>query len=125
MIDTRPADTISQWLFIQSEAKIARLLRETDPDYARTCMEAAETCMNWVLKENITRSAGELGAAISALVEIYHAVTEPRLLELIVRYADNLLALQVTRPEDSRSEDIRIFLEPPGAYPIPRYPRAI
>jgi hypothetical protein len=109
MIDTRPADTISQWLFILSEAKLARLLKETDPEYARTCMEAAELCMNWVLKENITRSAGELGAAISALVEIYRAVNDSRLLELLVRYADSLIALQVTRPEDSRSSIYGFF----------------
>jgi hypothetical protein len=109
MIDTRPADTITQWIFILSEAKIARLLKETDPEYARTCMEAAERCMNWVMKENVTRSAGELGAAISALVEIYRTVNDPRLLELIVRYADTLVTLQVTRPEDSRSSIFGFF----------------
>jgi hypothetical protein len=109
LIDTRPADTISQWLFILSEAKIARLLKDTDPDYARACMEAAERSMNWVLKENITRSAGELGAALSALIEIYRAVNDPRLLELIVRYADTLVALQVIRPEDSRSSVYGFF----------------
>jgi hypothetical protein len=109
LIDTRLADTISQWLFILSETKLARLLKETDPDYARTCMEAAQHCMNWVLKENITRSAGELGAAISALVEIYRTVNDPRLLDLLVRYADILIALQITRPEDSRSSIFGFF----------------
>jgi hypothetical protein len=109
MIDTRPADTITQWLFILSEATIARLLKDTDDEYARTCMEAAQHCLNWVVKEKITRSAGELGAAIAALVEIYRAVNDPRLLELIIGYADALLDLQVTRPEDSRSSVYGFF----------------
>jgi hypothetical protein len=109
MIDTRPADTITQWLFILSEATIARLLIETDADYARACMEAAQHCLNWVMKESLTRSAGELGAAIAALVEIYRTVNDPRLLELVVRYADALLELQVTRPEDSRSSVCGFF----------------
>jgi len=109
MIDTRPADTVTQWLFILSEAMLTRLLKDTDPDYARACMEAAQRCMNWVLKENATRSAGELGAAIAALVEIYRTVNEPRLLELIIRYADTLIALQVTRPEDSGSSIYGFF----------------
>jgi hypothetical protein len=109
MIDTRPADTISQWLFILCEATLARLLKETDSDYAMICMEAAQRCMNWVLKENITRSAGELGAALAALVEIYKTVNDSRLLELVVKYADALIALQVTRPEDSRSSVYGFF----------------
>jgi hypothetical protein len=109
MIDTRPADTITQWLFILSEATIARLLKDTDDEYARTCMEAAQHCLNWVVKEKITRSAGELGAAIAALVEIYRAVNDSRLLELIIGYADALLELQVIRPEDSRSSVYGFF----------------
>lgn len=109
LIDTRPADTITQWLFILTEATVARLLKESDPEYARSCMEAAQKCMNWVLKENITRSAGELGAAISALVEVYRAVNDPRLLELTIRYADALIELQVIRPEDSRSSVYGFF----------------
>jgi hypothetical protein len=109
MIDTRPADTITQWIYILSEATIARLLVDSDPEYARASMESAQHALNWVMKENITRSAGELGAAIAALVEIYRTINDNRLLELVVRYADALLELQVTRPEDSHSASIYGF----------------
>jgi hypothetical protein len=101
LIDTRPCDTLAQWLFVMAEAGLARLTRESDPEYARVCEEAARRGLGWLLERDLTRSAGELGIALAALVELHRLETNPALLDRAVGYAERLLALQVVRQEDS------------------------
>lgn len=110
MIDTRPCDTIAQWLFVLAQAATARLARPADAAYADRCRGAAERCLAWLTAAERTETADELGAALAALVEMHRATGEARLLELGAGYAARLLALQVTRPEDSRSPVWGFFL---------------
>ncbi len=102
-IDTKPCDIISQWLFVLIESTVARLVRSTDQAYAEQCEEAARHCLGWLLTEKRTQTAGELGAALSGLVEMYRVTGETWMLKQSLDYAENLLALQVMRQEDSRS----------------------
>jgi hypothetical protein len=101
LIDTRPCDTLAQWLFVLVEAGVTRRVQDGDPAYARTCEAAARRCLSWLLEKNLTGSAGELGIALAALVELYRLKEDPRLQEQALAFADRLLRLQVTRQEDS------------------------
>lgn len=110
-IDTRPCDTISQWVFVLAEAAMAGLVGSEDRPYADRCADAARRCVSWLTAADRTRSAGELGVAMAALVEMHRAAGDGRAIELAEGYASKLLALQFVRQEDSRSPVWGFFLD--------------
>ncbi len=103
LIDVQPCEPIAQWIFVLAESVVANRTRASDPAYAVTCLEAARRCAAWMLKTNPNPSAGELGAGISALLELSWATGDPSYQSDAVDFAGKLLALQVIRQVDSRS----------------------
>jgi len=109
-IDTCPCDTTAQWIFVLVQSALSRLVKNSDPAYSKKCEEAARRCSNWLLAEERTETAGELGVSLSALVELHKLTSEDRMLETSLRFADGLLDLQVTRQVDARSSVWGFFL---------------
>ena len=126
VIDVRPCNTQAQWRFVMAEATMAGLTRDADPEYAQTCEAAARRCLAWLaapagpLAQDRTHTAGQLGEAIGALLALHALDGEAALLDQAVVYAGQLLALQVTRPVDSRSPVWGFFWErrDPGQAPM-------
>ena len=102
IIDVNPCDPVPQWVFVQAESILYRRMRFIDPEYGQTCLSAAQRCAEWLLRERSPHSAGQLGAAISALLELRRAGVE-NLEDTLQDLATRLLALQVRRSIDSRS----------------------
>ncbi len=73
VIQTRPLDRIGQNNFIAAQAHMARIMRGIDADYADRCIEAAERCFDWCQTAGKDETAGELGAAVAAVVALYRA----------------------------------------------------
>jgi len=101
VIDVRPCDISSQWLFVLAETGIARLTTGHDSGYAGICREAALRCLSWLLAEDRTRAAGDLGIALAALAELHQLTLEQVHVEQAARFATRLLSLQVSRQEDT------------------------
>jgi hypothetical protein len=117
LIEVSPCDTLAQWVFVLVESVLAVRLAERDPHYAAACRAAAERCAAWLLDGQLTRTAGELGAALSALLELQRAAPSVQWQEAQFAYSERLLALQVTRQFDSRSSTWGFFwqqLDPKG-----------
>jgi hypothetical protein len=92
IIDTRPCDTIAQWLFVLAEAGMARLVRNSDPAYSRACGAASRRCLGWLLEKDQTGSAGEIGVALAALVELHRLEADPALQEQMTVFAGGYCA---------------------------------
>lgn len=107
LIEVSPCDPLAQWVFVLVESVLALQLVDRDAEYAATCRVAAERCAAWLLKEKgqkgLTQTAGELGVAISALLELQRAAPNQGWLAELFEFSERLLALQVVRPFDSRS----------------------
>ncbi|MBN1999256.1 glycoside hydrolase family 9 protein [candidate division KSB1 bacterium] len=73
VIQTRPLDRIGQNNFIAVEAQMSRIMRGVDPEYAESCLDAAERCFDWCQTTGKDENAGELGSAVAAVVELYRA----------------------------------------------------
>lgn len=91
VIRTTPLDLMGQYNFIASEAIVARIAEETDPDYSARCLNAAEKCLNWCKKSDKGLNPGIIGASIQAALELFkttgnvshkeYAITQAALLE--------------------------------------------
>jgi hypothetical protein len=91
VIKTTPLDLMGQYNFITSEAIVARIAKETDPDYSARCLSAAEKCLIWCKKSDNGLNPGIIGASIQAGLELYkttgnvsykeYAITQATLLE--------------------------------------------
>jgi hypothetical protein len=103
MIDVRPAGITAQWLFVLAQARAAEQAQPVDPDYAEICEAAARRCLDWLLATERTHTAGELGAAIPALLALHARTGVDYLFDRALAFAERLLRLQVTRAVDSRS----------------------
>jgi hypothetical protein len=71
VIKTTPLDLMGQYNFIASEAIVARIAKETDPDYSARCLDAAEKCLSWCKKSDKALNPGTIGASIQAALELY------------------------------------------------------
>jgi hypothetical protein len=91
VIKTTPLDLMGQYNFIASEAIVARIAKETDPDYSARCLNAAEKCLKWCKNSDASTNPGIIGASIQAALELFkttgnsshkeYAITQAALLE--------------------------------------------
>jgi hypothetical protein len=93
-IDTKPADPVLQFVFVESEARIARLLAASDPGYAVRCREAARQAWSWAERTGVAQDAISLAAAVGAAVALEGLPGERPGTDALL---DRLLALQVAR----------------------------
>lgn len=118
IIDTKPAPAVAQYVFVATEAHIARLLADEDPEYAEMCLDAAKECFEWCLSEKLGTDvgrhvpenhrahpafecapAGILGALARAAVSLYRKTEEDRYAETAAAAADRLVDLQASGGE--------------------------
>ena len=98
VIRTTPLDLMGQYNFIASEAIVARISKETDPEYSRRCLDAAEKCFTWCKKSDKGLNPGIIGASIQAALELFkttgnvshkeYAITQATLLETFQETGD-------------------------------------
>jgi hypothetical protein len=71
VIRTDPVDMVAQYNFITSEAIMARIIKTTNADYSRKCLQAATKCFDWCTKTDKEINTGIIGASIEASIEMY------------------------------------------------------
>jgi len=76
VIKTDPLDVVGQYNFIASEAILARITKDSDPDYSSRCLTAAEKCFSWCNTSDKSPNPGILGASIQAALELYKTTEE-------------------------------------------------
>jgi hypothetical protein len=118
VIDVRPCRPGGQFLFIQAQAAMDRLLRAEDPAFADRCRAAALRCLQWCLEKSVAVTAGDYSAAISACVELYRATDDETYADRAAAFARQLLALQVWEPIGAEAP-IRGFFRMSAADPEP------
>lgn len=116
LIEVSPCEPLAQWVFVLAESIVAERLAERDPAYAEICRSAATRCAAWLLQETRTQTAGELGAAISALLELHRAAPNEAWLAALLQFSERLLALQVPRAVDSHSPVWGFFWQQPDPH---------
>lgn len=95
VIQTRPVGIVGQYNFITSEAIMARLTSNGDPEYSKKCLLAATNCYNWCVRENRNLNAGALGASIQAAIEMYKTTKQDIYRDYAATQAALLRSLQV------------------------------
>jgi hypothetical protein len=105
VIQTEPADLITQYHFIASEAVMARLAKHRDPAYSERCLQAALRGFAWCQSEDTMPKAGILGASMQAAVELYKATGQRVYRDFAAQKAALLKKLQA----DSRDGAARGF----------------
>lgn len=96
VIRTTPLDMMGQYNFIASEAIVARIAEETDPEYSARCLIAAEKCLTWCKKSDEGLNPGTIGASIQAALELYKTTGNVSHKEFAISRADLLETLQET-----------------------------
>ncbi|MCF7956568.1 MAG: glycoside hydrolase family 9 protein [Phycisphaerae bacterium] len=104
-------DMVSQSRFIKNQSTIYRLYKDTDPEYAKKCLNAAERCYNYFVKtwpvvteyettfnarpymETVT-DLMPLAYGIGANLYMYLAADKSEYKDRAVELADKLMALQ-------------------------------
>jgi hypothetical protein len=114
VIQTEPADLTAQYNFIAAEAIMAGLSEEKG--YSTRCLQAAEKCFDWCLKNAKDRDAGTIGASIIAAVEMYHTTGNMVYGEYAVAGANELKQLQVDRNTGGASGFFRTSATRPDPY---------
>ena len=99
VIRTTPLDLMGQYNFIASEAIVARIARDTDPEYSNRCLEAAEKCLSWCKKSDNPPNPGILGASIQAALELYKTTGNTSHKEFAISQAALLETYQETGDE--------------------------
>ncbi|MDZ7608367.1 MAG: glycoside hydrolase family 9 protein [Cyclobacteriaceae bacterium] len=94
IIKTEPLDIMGQYNFITAEAIMARITDETDVNYSKKCLEAAQKCFDWCKNEKFETNPGIVGAAIQASLELYKTTGESEYKEFAIRQAKELLKFQ-------------------------------
>lgn len=110
-IHTEPAsfvhnnvDRTAQYNFIQAQALTARAFQPVDPDYSKTCLEAAVRCLDWCYDNFYANTTLEMGAALTAYMELYRTTGESEYLEEAIVLAKRLTGLQARTPVDPEKE---------------------
>jgi len=105
VIKTTPLDLMGQFNFIASEAIVARIVKETDPDYSARCLNAAEKCLNWCKNSDASTNPGIIGASIQAALELFKTTGNASHKE----YAITQAALLRTYQESGDAQEISGF----------------
>ncbi len=107
-IHTEPAsfvhnsiDRTAQYNFIIAQSLTARIFKSPDPDYSKTCLDAAIRCMEWCDRNFYANTALEMGAALQACTELYKSSGNRDFIEKAISFADRLLELQIKEPIDN------------------------
>jgi hypothetical protein len=98
VIQTKPLDRIGQYKFIIAEALVARLTKQSDPQYSARCLEAATRCYDWCAKDWPESRAESLGGALAAAIELYRCTGQEKYKNDAITCADRLAQCQVTEP---------------------------
>jgi hypothetical protein len=93
-INTDPAEVTAQFNFIAAQAATARLTRDADPQYAKTCENAAKNALSWCLREDEHLKATAIAAAAAACVQLHRMERDDRHRDLASTYLRSLVALQ-------------------------------
>lgn len=101
VIKTNPLDRLGQYKFVIAEARMARCMQGGDPSYSKTCLTAASRCYDWCRKRGPEKSAGDLGGALAASLELYRTTGEESYQRDAIACAARLAELQVTETESS------------------------
>lgn len=101
VLNVSPAREIGQFRFIITQAKIARLLKHQDTEYANQCLNAAKRAYTWAMKENIAKDAGQYAAHIEASVALFKATEEESYRNDAITVSKKLLQLQAPVDENS------------------------
>jgi hypothetical protein len=108
----------SQFQFVAVQAAMARVFREEDASYAKTCETAARNCLQWCLKQPLA-FAQSLSAAILAAVEMHRALGGNEYSQLAGEFLKKLLALQVISTQKSSDDPAGFFrAEPDNPLPL-------
>lgn len=94
-IHTEPAEMTAQFNFVMAQSAMARLTRDSDLEYSKTCENAAGKALSWCSDRGLAHKAATLGAAVIACAEMHRAVGGVRPRELAVQFLKALLALQI------------------------------
>ncbi len=89
-----PGEPRHQFCFVLTQAMIARLTRESDPEYAAECLAAGLRCLEWCRKNNVGASSSELGCLAAACLEMHRTTGQAEHLELAAQAARRMIALQ-------------------------------
>ena len=96
VIRTDPVGLTAQYNFVTSEAILSRITKSTDSDYSKICLTAAEKCFEWCKKLDRERSAGDLGSAIDASIELFKTTRKAVYKEYAIEQAAKLEKLQAS-----------------------------
>jgi len=99
VIRTDPAGLVAQYNFVTSEAILARITKEQDPEYSKKCLDAAIRCFEWCSKENKRINSGSIGSSIQASIELYKTTRQKIYRNFAVGKAAELKKLQVEKQE--------------------------
>ncbi len=96
---TKPASLFLQHNFVSIQARIARLYRESHPEYSARCLAAGRRCFEWVRKQRggswgAEKLSYELGTGILAGVEMFRATGDEQYRKFARSMANQLVTLQ-------------------------------
>ncbi len=111
VIRTDPLDMTGQYNFITSEAIMARIMQETDSEYAQKCLQAGKRCYDWCIQQEADYTPGTLGASIQAATELYKTTGMENYKDFAVVQAKLLNDLQVNNQGESVSGFFHISAE--------------
>jgi len=97
VVHTNPCQVVAQFHFIAAQARVARLVIDSDPNYAQKCKAAAWRALRWCIAKSLPRAASGLAAAVSACAAAYQAFGATDYRELAVDCARQLVDVQVKR----------------------------
>jgi hypothetical protein len=94
VIRTDPLDMAGQYNFITVQAMMARIAKESDPDYANGCLEAGIRCYEWCDGSDKILNPLVIGAAIQASLELFKTTGDIRYKNNAVKMAAELNKIQ-------------------------------
>lgn len=94
VIRTDPANMQTQFIFITSEAIMALITKDREPEYSKKCLDAATRCFAWCKKSTEVMNSGTIGAAIQASIELYKATNREEYKTFAVEQAVTIGQLQ-------------------------------
>ena len=100
VIQTEPAGYVTQYIYIITEAIMARIAKSRDADYSRKCLNAAVKCFDWCLSTDKNQNAQTIGASITAALELYKTTAETRYKDFATKKALELKNLFVSKQAD-------------------------
>jgi hypothetical protein len=101
VIKTNPLDRLGQYKFVIAQARMARLVRTTDPSYSATCLAAARKCFEWCRNDWPETTTQNLGGALAASMELYQTTKQQSYRQDAIACASRLAELQVTKSSGS------------------------